>query len=86
MIYDGIWVAGLSAAAWPQALHPDPLVPWGLQRAAGMPGADPATPLQRAERALQRWRSASRQLVLSYPRAEADLRHEPSPLLDLPAA
>ncbi|MGA8706632.1 MAG: hypothetical protein WB646_06540, partial [Steroidobacteraceae bacterium] len=85
-IYDGIWVAGLTAAAWPQALHPDPMVPWGLQRAAGMPGADPATPLQRAERALQRWRSASRQLVLSYPRAEADLRHEPSPLLDLPAA
>ncbi len=84
--YDGIWVAGLTAAAWPQALHPDPMIPWAIQRAIGMPGADPQAPLRQAERALQHWRAATQQLVLSYPRAEADLRHDPSTLLDMPAA
>ncbi|MGH8143308.1 MAG: hypothetical protein ACREU2_12415, partial [Steroidobacteraceae bacterium] len=36
--YDGIWVAGLSADAWPPAVRPDSLIPLGLQRSAGMPG------------------------------------------------
>jgi probable DNA repair protein len=82
--YDGIWVAGLTAASWPQAVRPDPMLPWGLQRGAGMPGADPTAPLREAERALGHWRAATGRLVLSYPRAEADLRHDPSSLLPGP--
>ena len=79
--YDGIWVAGLTADRWPQPLRPDALIPWPLQRAAGMPSADPEAPLIAAERALREWRRASERLVLSYASSDADLKSEPSSLL-----
>jgi len=79
--YDGIWVAGLTADAWPPPMRPDPLIPWSLQRAAGMPQATPDAALRRAEQAMQRWRGATRALALSFAESEADLPREPSPLL-----
>jgi ATP-dependent helicase/nuclease subunit B len=79
--YDAIWVAGMTAEAWPQAAHPDPLVPWALQQAAAMPMASPAGMLQAAERALRHWRRASSRLDLSWSRSDGDMPHDPSPLL-----
>ena len=79
--YDGIWVAGLTADTWPEVLRPDPMIPFGLQRAAAMPGADPGAALERATRALQDWRQATPCLVLSYPESEGDVANDPSPLL-----
>jgi ATP-dependent helicase/nuclease subunit B len=79
--YDGIWVAGLTADAWPEAARADPLIPWHLQRKAGMPMAGPEDPLRQAERALRQWRRATARLALSWPRSDGEsLRHE-SPLL-----
>jgi ATP-dependent helicase/nuclease subunit B len=79
--YDGIWVAGLTADVWPQPQRADPWIPWGLQRSAGMPMADPAGALRLARQALRQWRAATDQLVLSYPRSDSDLPRDPSPLL-----
>jgi probable DNA repair protein len=79
--YDAIWVAGMTAEAWPQGAHPDPLIPWGLQQAAGMPMASPAGMLQSAEEALRHWRLASGELALSWSRSDGDMPHDPSPLL-----
>jgi ATP-dependent helicase/nuclease subunit B len=79
--YDGIWVAGLTADVWPQPLRFDPLIPWAVQRAAGMPMADPAAPLRLAEQTLRQWRRVTDRLVLSFARSEADLPNDPSPLL-----
>ena len=39
--YDGIWIAGLTADAWPAPTRPDALIPWALQREAGLPMASP---------------------------------------------
>jgi probable DNA repair protein len=79
--YDGIWVAGLSYEVWPQSATPDPLLPLTLQLAAALPQASAAGQLQCARTALQRWRNAGRQLVLSWSRTEGELEREPSPLL-----
>lgn len=79
--YDGIWVAGLTADAWPQRLRPDPLIPWHLQQSFQMPAVDATEPLRRAEHSLGCWRAATDRLVLSYARSEADLPLDPSPLL-----
>jgi probable DNA repair protein len=84
--YDAIWVAGMTAAAWPQAARPDPLIPWPLQQAAAMPMASPAGMLQVAEQALRHWRRASNQLALSWSRSDGDMPHDPSPLLAEAAA
>jgi probable DNA repair protein len=79
--YDGIWVAGLSAEAWPPAARPDPLVPVQLQHAAGVPTASPGGQLRLAENVLERWRRATPLLNLSWSRSDGDLRRDPSPLL-----
>ena len=79
--YDGIWVAGLSAEAWPQAASPDPLIPIGLQTATGMPMASPEGQLRLAYEALERWRQATPSLTLSCARTDGELPLAPSPLL-----
>ena len=79
--YDGIWVAGLSAEAWPEPMRPDALIPWALQRAAGMPLASPEGPLRVAEQAMRGWQRAAGTLVLSFAGSEGDLPRDPSPLL-----
>lgn len=79
--YDGLWAAGLSAAAWPQAARPDALLPLALQLQAGMPTASAAGQLQRAREAQQAWLRASRQCLLSWPQSEGDLPQDASPLL-----
>lgn len=79
--YDGIWVAGLSAEAWPPAASPDPLIPIGLQAATGMPMASPEGQLQLAHEALERWRQATPTLTLSCARSDGELPLAPSPLL-----
>ena len=50
--YDGIWVAGLTAAVLPAAARTDALLPVALQRQARMPGADPSAEPRRALRLL----------------------------------
>jgi ATP-dependent helicase/nuclease subunit B len=79
--YDGIWVAGLSAEAWPQAACPDPLIPTALQEASGMQLASATGQLQLANESLRRWRQATAHLVLSCARSDGELPLAPSPLL-----
>lgn len=80
--YDGVWIAGLTADVWPAASRPDPFVPWGLQRAAGVPEASPEGMLARARRQLARWQRTGAHCVVSVARTEADLPRDPSPLLE----
>jgi probable DNA repair protein len=79
--YDGIWVAGLTAEHWPPPLRADPLIPWHMQRAAGMSTAQPDAPLRFAERWQQLWRAATGRLVLSYACTEGDSATDASQLL-----
>ncbi len=82
--FDGVWVAGLTAAAWPRAATPDPLLPLSLQHALGVPGATPANALAEAIEVTAAWQAGGSELVLSWPCSEDDARVEPSRVL--PAA
>ncbi len=79
--YDGIWIAGLTADAWPAAPHPDPLIPMALQLAANIPEATTAGQRQLAIAALQRWERAARSCQGSWARSDGDLECSLSPLL-----
>jgi len=79
--YDGVWVAGLSADAWPPAARPDPLIPLALQYSAGMPGVSAAAQLQRSRELQQQWQRAGGCCVLSWSASAPDLPADPSPLL-----
>ena len=79
--YDGVWVAGLHAEAFPEPVAPDPFVPLTAQLQMGSPAACASGRLAEAHSLLTAWRVAAGQLVLSAPRRSEDLDLLPSPLL-----
>jgi ATP-dependent helicase/nuclease subunit B len=81
VLYDGIWVAGMHAEAFPQPVQPDPFLPLSAQLAAGVPTASAGGRLAEAEALLSAWRAATDELVLSRPARAEDLELLPSPLL-----
>ena len=81
VLYDGIWVAGLHAEAFPQPVQPDPFLPLAAQIAAGIPAASAGGRLAEARALLAAWRAATSELVLSAPARAEDLELLPSPLL-----
>ncbi len=84
--FDSLWVAGLTATAWPRAVAVDPLLPIEVQRQLGMPGVTPEACVAEAREILARWRSRAGALVLSWPQFENDTEADPSPLLPKDAA
>lgn len=81
VLYDGIWVAGLHAEAFPQPVQPDPFLPLPAQIASSIPAASAAGRLAEARGLLTAWRAATDTLVLSVPSRAEDLELLPSPLL-----
>ena len=79
--YDGLWIAGLHAEAFPEPVQPDPFLPLASQLAAGVPAASAAGRLAEARALLASWRSCASELVLSAPARSEDLELLPSPLL-----
>ncbi len=81
LIYDGIWVSGLHADAWPEAPRPDPFIPWSMQVAAGIPEASASGLLERARRTLANWIASSCDVIMSWPLRLDDEPCDPSPLI-----
>jgi ATP-dependent helicase/nuclease subunit B len=81
VIYDGIWVASLSADVLPQPVKPDPFLPLRAQVEAGLPQASAAGRRVQAQTLLAAWGVSGRELVLSVVRREKDLELLPSPCL-----
>ena len=79
--FEHLWVAGLTEETWPMPLRPNPFVPVGLQREAGIPDANPAAALELDRRITQGWLGAAAEVVLSHPRREEDRELLPSPLI-----
>jgi probable DNA repair protein len=81
LVYDGIWVSGVHAGAWPEPPRPDPFIPWAVQAAVGLPAATARGALERARSTLANWMASAAEVVLSWPerRGEEDL--DPSPLI-----
>lgn len=80
--YDGLWVAGLHAEAFPQPVAPDPFLPLSAQITAGWPAAHAAGRLREARALLAGWRAAAAELVLSAPARADDIDLLQSPLLE----
>ncbi len=79
--FDAIWISGLTAAIWPPAGNPSPLVSRRLQKEAGMPDAEPSDTVLYAQSLLMRLCSAADAVVCSYPLTEDDAEQTPSDLL-----
>lgn len=79
--FDSLWVAGLTAAAWPRAAAVDPLLPIEIQRSLGMPGVTPEDCVDEARSILSAWRAESAALVLSSPQFENDTDVDATPLM-----
>jgi len=79
--FPALWIAGLTADQWPPAPRPNPLVPLGLQRAAGIPDATPAGLLASATRRFTSLLAAADDVVVSWPAEVEGAATLPSPLL-----
>ena len=79
--FDSLWVAGLTAAAWPRPAAVDPLLPIEAQRSLGMPGVTAEDSVAEARAVIRRWAAQSDELVLSWPRRENDTDVDGSPLI-----
>jgi probable DNA repair protein len=84
MMFDHLWVMGLSDEAWPLQPRPNPFLPIELQRAERLPLGSPATTLELASRFTDGWLTASKEVILSHARhiGSSDTRElAPSPLI-----
>ncbi len=81
VVYDGIWVGGLSADVLPMPVTPDPFLPLHAQLTAGMPEASGAGRRAQAQSLLHAWQRTTSELILSVPVREKDLELLPSPCL-----
>lgn len=79
--FDSLWVAGLTAAAWPRPVAVDPWLPIEIQRSLGMPGVSAEERIAEARQVLALWQRSADELVLSWPRTENDTDADPSVLL-----
>ena len=79
--YDGIWVSGLHADAWPAPVQPDPFLPLRAQVFAGAPAASAAGRASEARALMSAWAAATEELVISCPLRADDVQLSPSPLV-----
>ena len=85
MVFDRLWVMGLSDEAWPPGPRPNPFLPIEVQRAARLPQGSAAEALELARRLTKEWLSGADEVVLSYPQREDEREVKPSPLIiDIP--
>jgi len=79
--FDAVWVAGLSAEAWPRAPEPNPLLPIDWQRSRDVPRATAARELAYARALTARLDASAPTVVFSYADTVDDHKNLPSPLI-----
>lgn len=77
----GIWFLGADEESWPGHGQPDPLIPIGLQREAGMPHASSQADLALAHEATERILASADAVVFSFARQAAGVEVRPSRLV-----
>ena len=70
--FDALWVTGLSDAAWPLAVRPNPFIPARLQRSAGVTEASAPASLKLDRRITAGWLASADEVVLTHARPEGD--------------
>jgi ATP-dependent helicase/nuclease subunit B len=81
LVFDALWVAGLSADRWPPAPAPNPLLPLQWQRACNVPRASVESELAYARKMTSRFAIAAPAVVFSNAALADDLPLAPSALL-----
>ncbi|WP_394807637.1 PD-(D/E)XK nuclease family protein [Nitrosomonas sp.] len=84
MVFDHLWVMGLSDEQWPMRANPNPFLPLELQRREKLPLGSTLESLAYCRRLMDGWLSSAEEVILSYPKYSDDRDgHElkPSPLL-----
>jgi len=79
--FDGLWVAGMTATAWPRAAAQDPFLPVSLQEALGMPGVTAERALADATAITDAWLNSAGEVIFSWPQRQDDAAVEPSRVL-----
>ncbi|MHB1795475.1 MAG: PD-(D/E)XK nuclease family protein [Acidobacteriaceae bacterium] len=90
LTFDRIWWMNAQASSWPPRSHAQPFLPWGVQRAAHMPYADPAADAAFAQRVTKRVLASAQTVIVSFALQESDpttaSAHVPGPEIALSAA
>ncbi len=76
--FDAVWFLRAGDLSWPSIAGVNPLLPWGMQRELGMPGADAARDAEQAQRVMERVAASAETTVFSYARESAEGRQRPS--------
>lgn len=79
--YDGIYVCGLQADAWPSPARADPFVPYLLQQTLAVPESSALGQSQRAQLAMRQWAESTTDLHYSSAVRDGETELQPSPLL-----
>jgi ATP-dependent helicase/nuclease subunit B len=76
--FDAVWFLRAGDLSWPSIAGANPLLPWGMQRELGMPGADAVRDAEQAQRVMERVAASAETTVFSYARESAEGRQRPS--------
>ncbi len=66
LVFDALWITGMSADRWPPAPQPNPLLPHGWQRERHVPRSEPAVDLAHARALTAGFAGAAREVVVSH--------------------
>lgn len=72
MVFDHLWVMGLSDEQWPMRANPNPFLPLELQRREKLPLGSTLESLAYCRRLMGGWLSSAEEVILSYPKYSDD--------------
>ncbi len=81
LVFDHLWITGVTDEQFPEEARPNPFLPLAIQRERNMPRATPEREAAFAWTTLERLAASAPRAVLSWPRMEGDRELQPSPLL-----
>ena len=81
LVFDQLWIMGLSSDHFPSAQSMDPILPAHFQRTHAMPHSLPERELQIASKLLSGYRGNAKQVIYSWPVKEGESDIDESPLI-----
>jgi probable DNA repair protein len=81
--FDYVWIMGMRDDKWPAAPSPSPFIPIHLQRARNMPNASPERELQFTRSLTNRYSTAGKQVIFSYPLNDKENEVTPSSMITM---
>ena len=80
--FDALWLTGLNEEVLPEAIHPNPFIPFEIASHFSLPHADAVKEGKIAQEILEGFMGLSQQVILSWCERNADRHILPSPLIN----